>query len=386
MAVATITADLIRNLKPPPSGQTILRDDKLKGFALRITTNGAISFLVHVTKEGVERRHTLGPYPTLSVALARDAAKRFRQGHLLGQDPIGHLDRQKLAPRVIELWDRYQQEHLPTKSDRAAADERSMWRDYVLPALAERLVGDLVPDDIDALHRKITISGKRVRANRVHESLRKALSLAVRWGWAERNVAQGVKRNGEQSRQRYASEEELRAIWKALDELNNRSAADVIAMLLLTGARRSEVLRARWDHFDLKAGTWTKPPAATKQKRLHRVPLSLAALTILKRRRMEVPEDIAWVFPGRDPAQPLSDIKRAWKLVRDQAGLEDFHLHDLRHTFASRVVSDTGSLYVAGQLLGHTQAQTTARYAHLLDDAMRDALDQVSDKLTAGHR
>jgi integrase len=101
---------------------------------------------------------------------------------------------------------------------------------------------------------------------------------------------------------------------------------------------------------------------------------------------MEVPEDIAWVFPGRDPAQPLSDIKRAWKLVRDQAGLEDFHLHDLRHTFASRVVSDTGSLYVAGQLLGHTQAQTTARYAHLLDDAMRDALDQVSDKLTAGHR
>ena len=382
MPVQSITADLIRNLKPPVKGQVIIRDDKLKGFGVRITAKGAISFLVHVSKDGVERRHTLGTYPTLTVAVAREAAKVFRQRHQLGQDPIGKLHLQKVAPRIADLWERYEHEHLPTKASRAAADERSMWRHYTLPTLGKRLVSELTPGDVDKLHRNITNEGKPVRANRVHESLRKALNLAKRWGWVDSNVAEGVKRNREEPRHRYASKDELTAIWEALEKLDNRSAADVIALLLLTGARRSEVLSARWQDFDLDTAIWIKPAATTKQRRLHRVPLAAAVLEILKRRRFEAPEEVPWVFPGKNPVHHMTDIKRAWQQVRDMADLNDFRLNDLRHTFASQVVSDTGSLYVTGQLLGHTQAQTTTRYAHLLDATLRKVVTEAGEKLS----
>ena len=154
----------------------------------------------------------------------------------------------------------------------------------------------------------------------------------------------------------------------------------------MTGARKSEVLSARWADIDLDGGIWIKPAAATKQRAMHHAPLMSAATELLRKRRAQAGNDAVWVFPSTGASSHLTDIKKAWRQVRDQAGLEDFRLHDLRHTFASRIVSDTGSLYVASQLLGHTQAQTTARYAHLLDDAMREALDQVSDKPTAGRR
>jgi integrase len=111
-----------------------------------------------------------------------------------------------------------------------------------------------------------------------------------------------------------------------------------------------------------------------------------AATELLRKRKAQADDDAVWVFPSTGASGHLTDIKKAWRQVCEKADLKGFRLHDLRHTFASHVVSDTGSLYVAGQLLGHTQAQTTARYAHLLDDAMRKALDQVSDKLTGGRR
>ena len=378
MPAQTITADLIRNLQPPGQGQRIIRDDRLKGFGVRITANGALSFVMHLSIDGKERRHTLGSYPVMTLTEARELARQYRRSHELGRNPFAQIDAIKTAPRIVDLWERYDQEQLPQKALRTAADERAMWRDYILPEFGKRMVKDISADDIDQLHRRITQAGSPFRANRVHSSLRRALNLAIRWGWVEGNVANGLARNQEPPRNRYASADELAAIWRALDELQSRDAAEAIALLIMTGARKSEVLSARWADIDLDKGIWIKPAAATKQRAMHHAPLMSAATELLRKRRAQADDDAVWVFPSTGASGHLTDIKKAWRQVCEKADLKGFRLHDLRHTFASHVVSDTGSLYVAGQLLGHTQTQTTARYAHLLDDAMREALDQVA--------
>jgi integrase len=159
-----------------------------------------------------------------------------------------------------------------------------------------------------------------------------------------------------------------------------------VRLILLTAARRGEVLNARWDQFDLDAAVWTKPAANTKQHRLHRAPISASAAALLSTIRLRVPEDCEWVFPGEAEGKPLQDIKRFWEDVRAKAKLPGVRIHDLRHTFASLLVSGGMTLPMIGKLLGHTQVQTTQRYAHLLDDPLRAGLEQVGDMLRAKPR
>lgn len=250
-------------------------------------------------------------------------------------------------------------------------------------------VAQVTHADIDALHAEVGVA-KPVRANRIIEVLRKAMNLAIRWGWRADNPCTGVRRNHEEKRERFLSRDEMARLDRALDEHPQRSSCDAIRLLLLTGSRRSEVLRATWAMFDLDAGVWTKPSSHTKQKRLHRVPLSTAAVALLQRIR-EAGRDSIYVFPGpmkaacdgRPPpkAKPITDIKRTWAAVCLMAGVRDARLHDLRHTFASMVISDKNSLPIVGALLGHTQAATTQRYAHLYDEPLRAAAEAVGDKL-----
>jgi len=192
-----------------------------------------------------------------------------------------------------------------------------------------------------------------------------------------------------------------------LQEHSEPISANAIKLLMLTGARRSEVLGATWDMFDLENGIWTKPSAHTKQRRLHRVPLSAPALELLRtiQRSAKATAKASgqpmspYVFPSAD-GRPLTDIKRSWISICQRAGLAKpvvrigrngkpvskvgnsvwqptVRLHDLRHSFASILVSAGASLPLIGQMLGHTQVQTTQRYAHLFDEPLRQAAETV---------
>lgn len=218
-----------------------------------------------------------------------------------------------------------------------------------------------------------------MRANRTIEVLRKALNWSIRRGWRADNPASGVHRNPEEKRQRYLTPEELSRLCAALDVHRERSSAAALKFLILTGARLGEALNATWGHFDLGAGIWTKPSAHTKQRREHRVPLSRAAIALLQQLRAASPG--TYVFPGKLPDKPLADVKRTWRAVCEAAGIENARIHDLRHSFASLLVSNGASLPVIGQLLGHTQVGTTARYSHLYDDPLRAAAETVGSTL-----
>ena len=214
---------------------------------------------------------------------------------------------------------------------------------------------------------------------------RKLFSLAIKWEVMSENPAKGIEKNPEQPRNRYLQAAEFERLLNTLDTWPNQPVANAVRLLTLTGARRSEVLKATWDQFDLAGGFWTKPAASVKQARVHRVPLSTVAIKLL-REMQSSRQSSQFLFPGRDAIQPIADIKKSWSAICKKADVTGVRLHDLRHTYASHLVSAGHSLPIIGALLGHTQAQTTHRYAHLFDDPMRAATEQVASILKRNPR
>ena len=149
-------------------------------------------------------------------------------------------------------------------------------------------------------------------------------------------------------------------------------------MCMLTGARLGEVRQARFEQFNLEHMSWSKPPAMTKQRRVHRVPISDETATIVRQRQLSVLSGTPWLFPGDTPGQPVQEVRRFWAQIQKQCGIQEVHIHDLRHTFASLLVSGGASLEMIGKLLGHSQMQTTLRYAHLMDSPLRAGVDAVA--------
>ena len=213
------------------------------------------------------------------------------------------------------------------------------------------------------------------------EVLRKMFTLAVDWGWREDNPAQRFHRRIETPRERFLSKEEIDSLAAALDAAEDRRAADIIRMCMLTGARLGEVRQARFDQFNLEHLSWSKPPMMTKQRRAHRVPISDETAAIVRQRQVSVPSGTPWLFPGDTPGQPVQEVRRFWARIQKQCGLQDVRIHDLRHTFASLLVSGGASLEMIGKLLGHSQTQTTLRYAHLMDSPLRAGVDAVASAL-----
>jgi integrase len=218
-------------------------------------------------------------------------------------------------------------------------------------------------------------------------------SVTVEWGWRSDNPAHGVPRFHEDRRERWLQVEDLQRFTQALDAYPDQNAADALRLLMLTGARASEVTQSEWPQFDLQRGTWTKPSHHTKQKRIEYTPLSEPAIQLLKRMRPSVATGLLFLDAN---GKPRVSLRWHWMQVCKAAGLVETHvrkskrgtitryqptvrIHDLRHSYASHLVSAGVSLHVVGRLLGHTQPQTTARYAHLQDSVLRDATNRFGE-------
>ena len=211
----------------------------------------------------------------------------------------------------------------------------------------------------------------------------KMFSLAVEWGWRPDNPVKGMERYGEERRDRWLADDELRRLCAVLDRHPNQRAANAVRLQLLTGARMGEVLNARKDAFDLERGVWTKPSHQTKQKRTEHVPLSAQALILVTVATGASEPASPHLFPGNVPDQPLRDVKKFWASALREAGIADYRRHDNRHTYASHLVSSGLSLEIVGRLMGHTTAMTTKRYAHLADDPLRAATGRFGAKIAA---
>jgi integrase len=353
-------------------------DGEVPGLAARITAAGVISFTLDYRVRGRKRRYTIARWPELPVDAAREEARSLRGRIRNGDDPLAEKERLRLEnPTMLDLAREYLDKYAAIhKRPKSAYEDKRLFESIIDVKLGRQPVAAVTQTDLENLHRSLLATP--YQANRMLALLSKAFGLAIGWGWRKDNPARGVKRHGEEKRHdRWLSREEIRALLHVLRSYPDQQSANVIRLLLYTGARKHEALSARWEDFDLKGGRWTKPSHHTKQKRTETVPLSRVALWLLGRmRRVAGAPTSGWLFPGRKPDSHQEDLKGAWGEIRGLAKIEGVRIHDIRHTFASHLVSSGESLPVIGRLLGHTQAATTMRYAHLSDGALREAVNR----------
>jgi site-specific recombinase XerD len=355
----------------------------VKGFGIRVTKGGACSFVLNYrTRAGRERRYTIGQFPNWSTVAARAEAARLRQRIDLGEDPLAEVQEQREAPTMADLCARFMREHVANRRPSTCRNYQLIIDNDILATggWRARKVADITFEDVAGLHSRITERAPYM-ANRMLAVLSKMFALAIRWRIRTDNPVKGVERNQELKRQRYLTTAEIAALSETLSRWPDQQGADIIRLLMFTGARRNEVLAARWDQIDFETGVWTKPGAMTKQKIEHRVPLSVPARQLLSDIRSRA-GGADYVFPGRRGHGHRGNINNEWAKIRKAAGLDSARLHDLRHTYASILASAGQSLPIIGALLGHTQPGTTARYAHLFDDPLRAATERVGAIIT----
>ena len=378
-----IIGKTVDRLRPPPTGSRILYDNEIPGFGARITSKGTVSFVLNYCIRGRERRYTIGRHPIISATAAREEAIQLRGRILRGLDPLAARADDRAAATVAELARDYLTRHAePYKHPSSVHNDKGMLDGIVLPRFGRLRVAAVDRRDVETLHHQL--KGTPYRANRVLSLLSKMFSLAVHWGWRSDNPTQGIPRYHEEPRARWLTQEELERLQAALAAHPDQKAANAVRLILQTGARKGEVLCASWPEFDLERGVWTKPSHHTKQQRTEHLPLSAATVKLL--RSMKKQAEGEFLFPGRDPAGPLRDLKGIWEDLCQAARLEHVRLHDLRHTYASHLVSSGVPLALVGRLLGHTQPQTTARYAHLADTPLRKAADLYARVLAGRNR
>jgi integrase len=372
-----LTEAAVKRLPAPAKGNRITYDPALPGFGVRVTAAGHRAFvLTYWNRAGRQRRYTIGAFPDWSVTGAREEARLLKRRIDQGGDPLAELEAERGAPAVNDLIGRFLEEHVSRKRSSTQADYRIAIERHIRPAIGSKKVAEVTWADCDALHRKLTKAGKPTQANRVAAVTSKMFALAIKWRLRLDNPAKGIERNPETKRKRYATPAELQRLMSALDQHPDPQGADIFRLLMLTGCRTHEAMGARWDALDLDAGIWTKLGATTKQKSDHVTPLSEASRQLLGKLRDQTNSE--WVFPAPDSSTGHRvTIAKSWRLLCKSAKISGLRAHDLRHSFASQLVNQGASLPLIGALLGHTQAQTTARYAHLFDDPQRAAVERV---------
>ena len=352
-------------------------DGELTGFGLRVRRSGRKSYVVQTRIAGKLCWFTIGPHGPLNPNQARARALEILACAKKGIDPRDADARREAQPSMADLGRRFLEEYVPVHCKPSTREEyRRSVRLFVDPVIGELRVPEVQRKDIAALHHGLR--DKPYQANRTLGVLSKMFSLAEVWGWRPdgSNPCRHVKRYKEHKRERFLSPEETERLGQVLREAEEEmpSAVAAFRLLLLTGCRMSEIRDLRWEY--VKDDCIELPDAKTGGRVVPLGPEARAVLSAIPR-----DEDNPWVIAGRLPGSHLTDLQRPWRRIRKQAGLEGVRIHDLRHSFASRALALGESLTMIGKLLGHTQVQTTARYAHLARDSIQTAAARITESI-----
>jgi integrase len=407
---AKITKRLVDGLKPGPADLTIF-DTDVPGFAVRVRKTGGMSYAVEYKagrgRGAPTRRVTIGAIGKMTPDEARAAAKMVLGSVAHGEDPAAQKASERRALPLGEVIDAFFREHVETKRKASTA----VWMRDALERIVKPALGSMKADRVtrqDATRLHSSMSNRPVQANRTLAILGALYSWAGKNGYVEEgeNPARGVEKFPERSRERFLTNEEFGRLadalrqggtiglpytvdetkpnakhapkadarWTKLDPL----AIAAIRLLMLTGARLREILHAKWEYVDFERSVMFLPDSKTGRKPIY---LSAAALAILS----EVPriEANPFIIAGTKDDAPRADLKKPWAAVTKAAGLEGVRIHDLRHSFASVGAGASLGLPIIGKLLGHSQASTTQRYAHLAADPMRRAVETIGATIAA---
>ena len=357
-------------------------DDDIPGFGIRILPSGRKSYVTQYRARRRPRRMSLGLSTVLTCEQARKRAITIVAAVRNGEDPAAERDAGRRIITIGELADRFDKEHIVVRlKPNTAKEYRRNLQRFILPALGRLNVTEITRADVAKFHHDLRHIP--YQANRCLEVISKMLNLAEMWGLRPdgSNPRKHIRKYPEKKRERFLSASELRRIGEVLREMECEGielASAILAtrLLILTGCRLNEIMTLKWGHVDLTETVLRLPDSKTGAKLVH---LGQPAMEILE--GVDRIDRNPWVITGTLEGKHLSDLQPFWQRVRARAGLKDVRIHDLRHTFASTAVASGQGLYMIGKLLGHTQSQTTARYAHLAVDPIKSAANSVSGTL-----
>ena len=403
-----ITKRIVDNLKIEPAEYAVW-DATMPGFGVRVRPTGAMSYVV-VYRAGSGRgapyrRYTIGTIGKITPEKARLRAKGILGAVAHGKDPAADKTTERSTPTVAELADRFMAEHIePKRKPGTAAFYRDILNRIVKPELGTTKADKVTRAAVAKVHGKLRATP--FQANRMLAVVGSMYAFAARIGASPEgtNPARKIDKFAEHRRERFLTGAELERLGATIREAEtkgipwevdeagpkakhlpkaknrftkiDRFAAAALRLLLFTGCRLREILHLKWEQVDLERGLLFLADSKTGKKTVILNAPALAVLTALDRLG-------SYVVPGDDPEKPRADLKRPWEAVARHAGLDGVRLHDLRHTYASFGAGGGLGLPIIGKLLGHTQASTTARYAHLDNDPLRRASENIGGRIAA---
>ena len=368
-----LTQRIVEDYSCPQGKKKIdLFDQKISGLTLEIRCSGGRTYyLRHKNKRGVTKLLKLGIPSDLSLGQARQLAQEKRTMIALGADPSEEKAALKQVPTFGQFIDEQYLPHVKTYK-RSWTTDVSYLKNHLLPRFANRYMDQITRQDILKMHRERSTTGAAGSANRLLIMMRFIFNLAMRW------EVPGIKANPcaavplleeNNKRERYLSSDEARVLYESVCKSDNQMLKYIIPMLILTGARKREVLDAKWEDFDLERRLWRIP--TTKLGKPRHVPISDGVLSLLGSAPRVYAVD--HVFANPATGKPYVTFYVSWNTARIRAGMPEVRIHDLRHSFASLLINNGRSLYEVQKILGHTQVKTTQRYAHLAPQTLLDA-------------
>ena len=421
-ALINFTKQGLERLPTPESGnRAVYRDAKAAGLQLRVTASGVKTFSIYRRiKSGPPERITLGRFPAMTVEQARAEAAKANAEIATGGNPAEVRRAVKGELTFDNLFEAFLKGHRKP-SDRTRKEYEAQYKRFLAKSLGARKVSHIARQRVTMLHDQITVGGHAVMANRVLALISSVYSWGISKSICEANPAAGIKRNPETSRDRFLQSDELPRFFQALADEPNGALRDFFLISLLTGARRANVLEMRWEDLNFERAEWRI--GLTKNGDPQTVTLSAEAMEILRLRQppKDAEEELgAYVFPGTGKSGHLVEPRKGWVRIFDRAELKeltkrigdtfamkpgesiptaldrakmvakrqevstagcriaDLRIHDLRRTLGSWQAKQGASLAIIGKSLNHKSQQTTAIYARLDTDPVRQSVNSAT--------
>jgi len=358
----------------PGKRKTDYYSDTQIGFGLECRASGGKSYFQrYFDQHGRQRQVTIAGQSEVKFEDAKKAAQKVRSEAVLGGDPAGKKETQKSVPLYRELADM----HITYAASHHRSDgAQRILRNHVIPRFGRLRLDEIKQQDITKwLAEKRQGGLAPASIAKIKTVMSKSFELARQWELFDGNPTKhSWKETYNNARERYLTSEEAHALKLACECSANPQLKHIVGLLLLTGARKSELLKAKWSDIDIEKRTWTLN--MTKNGRRRHIPLSLGAMAVIG--RLPKYDGCLWLLPNPKTLLPFTDVKRSWMQVRKAAGLNDVHLHDLRHSFASNLVNGGVDILRVSRLMGHVNLASTSRYSHLAADQLLAASEAGS--------
>jgi len=381
-----LTRRTIEAIPAPEDGsRTVVLDSDVKGFSIRVTAGARVFYLVRKINRKTQRIR-IGAYPDVAPEAARKIAERLNGEVAQGKDLAAERRRRRQPdrtdPTLGGVFDHTLEHHWKPNA-RTWKEQERLFKKYTPDGWKSRRLSSISKVDVLERHRAIGKGNGPYVANRWRGILHRLFEVAVEdFDFAGGNPTRNVKPFGEEERERFVTPEELPRLFDAIDAAEDVRIADFLRLALLTGARKSSILRMRFADVDLARAVWTIPPVDSKNKAAVHVPLVPEAVEVI-RSRLVAAGGREFVFPGRNGEGHLTDIRKPVTKIFDAAGFKDVRLHDLRRTFGSWQAAHGSSELLIGKSLGHKNTRSTAVYARLTLEPVRQSVERATDAMRA---